>query len=1253
MKNQKPKSRWRLWKWLGGILGLVLLLLVLFSLLVTTDRFWKWAAPKIVVAVNDRVNGEVTVDKIYGNPLTALVFEKVVVTGHQDEVLRAKELQITLSLLSILKLEPEINAIEISGLQVNLNQDHQGRWNVTGLLKERPPPPFKELHFPDISIVQGEVRLTRPGQELLIRRLDLKLDDLIIKNPGRLDQVIQVRSGHLAFTPPNLPRITLQSKLSVSALKLQLDSLNITLNDQPAGLITGSLTRLDHLPELILDIRLLPLSGKQVRGIWPKWPLDQKMAGDLKLTGDIRHIRGTGKICLGKCHIALNGGLNYENSANLDYWLNVRVDSLSADILRAIAVNRFPAEAKLSPLGGSLSLAGTGLPWSGGRLQSNLKIRPFQYNQAEVTETQINFDISEDSQQQLKAEVKGNFGRLAAHGSGRLVPGLGPKPGLSGELEAKVEQLNPALLAGQKAPAGRVEGNFTGQFTWPEPGNLSLLEAQGTLTAKGTLQEYIVQELRVQGQWQQNVLKLPQARLRLAGVQAALQGSVQRTGADLNFNLELSPQAQWPLVPAGLKGEVKARGSFRGSWASPHLRLTASGQRLAWHQLSVESLQISGDSRGWPPDVARLELTGKKFKSPWLSLFKVRLTSQAQQRQVAFDLRLDQPKQSVGLVGGTLNLQSRPYLLSVDTCRLGTDKHQVVSLAPIQLRFAPEGFELSPASFRYRDCTVNLGGIANQQALSFRVDVERFPVAVLNNLWPSVPLLEGALDLQSKAKGSLRSPMIDGRLTISPGRVADFEFQTFRLDWTYATDQLQIDGQLREKADGPGLLLNGQIPLSLSFCPLVVQAREQGLQIRLQGEKLNLAMVSDLIPAVEAAQSGLEVQAQLTGSLKNPHIAGKVKWGSGFLKLREAGVPYDLAAGELHLDQEKVTLPRLVLHSGEGRASLSGTMTLVGLEPRAVDYRLQSTNFLALNRAGSRAVANGQINLSGTWPHLEVHGQVTIPEAQIKLSLFQAAGHPEIRVIKPQKASPVQTPAQKESEDSALWKNLLIKLNIKLPGKVWVREKDLKANLTGGIRVIKIPPRPLFLAGKVQSLQGSIILNRKVFDIEHALVTFPGSPGGLIMLDARARHEMDDVTLIIVASGPVTNPRTHLESMPPLSQPDVLSYLLFDRPANAITREHGAMSILGGITAEKMKDFFGGAIPLVESLSLNGGGGAVGVGKKLTKDITVSYERNLDPLSAEDVNQFRVEYKLNKYLSLESQFGRRNPGGDIFLNFDF
>jgi hypothetical protein len=31
----------------------------------------------------------------------------------------------------------------------------------------------------------------------------------------------------------------------------------------------------------------------------------------------------------------------------------------------------------------------------------------------------------------------------------------------------------------------------------------------------------------------------------------------------------------------------------------------------------------------------------------------------------------------------------------------------------------------------------------------------------------------------------------------------------------------------------------------------------------------------------------------------------------------------------------------------------------------------------------------------------------------------------------------------------------------------------------------------------------------------------------------------------------------------------------------------------------------------------------------------------------------RVEYKVNKYMSLESTAGRRNTGGDVIFNYDF
>ncbi|MFP3867653.1 MAG: translocation/assembly module TamB domain-containing protein [Desulfobacteraceae bacterium] len=1247
-ENQKPKKSWRLLKWLGGILVVVVLLLALFSLLVTTDLFWEWGGPKIVVGVNNRLNGKMTVEKIYGNPLTALVFENILVTGRQGEVLRAQQLKIRFSLLSFLKLKPEINELEINAPRINLAQDQQGRWNFTGLKKKTPPPPFGEIRLPAIQINQGEISLSRPGQEWLIRQLDLRLEGLVIKKPGRADQFIQVQSGCLAFTPPDLPRVTIQSKLLISTEELQLEKLAISLNDQPAAAMAGSLTQLDKLPQLDLDIRLLPLSGQQVRGIWPKWPWEQELSAGLQLAGDIAHSHLTGKIHLGDGCIDLEGELN---SQKPDWRLNARFDDLGATILRALAGDRVPPGAKLSPLGGQLRLAGTGLPWGEARMQSSLKIKPFQYNQAEVAEAEASFDIDHEGRQQLKAHIQGNFGRLATHGSGRLVPGLGPEPGLAGNLEIEAKRLNPSLLVGRQAPPGLLEGKFAGQFKWPQPGHLSRLEAKGVLTAKGKLQEYTFQEIRVESQWQQDVLKLPQARLRLAGLRVELRGALQRTGADLKFDLELSPRVSWPLVPAGLRGEVKAQGSFTGSWDAPTLRLIASGRQVAWNRLSVQVLQLSANSRGWPPDVARLELTAQKINTPWLNLAQAQLTGQAEQRRLSFELALNQPQQSVGQVAGTMNLQGKHYLLIIDTCRLGTDKHQVVSQTPIQLRFTPGGFELSPAAFHYQDCTINLGGTADGQSLGFRVGVERFPVAVLNNLWPSVPPLKGDLDLQTEATGSLRSPIINGKLSLSPGRIADFRFQTFQLDWTYAGNQLQLDGQLREKADGPGLLLNGQIPVSLAFRPLVIKAQENGLSIRLRGKKLNLARLADLTPELEAAQGSLDIQAQCTGSLKNPQCTGKIKWGSGFVKLRQAGVPYDLAPGELQLEKEKITLPRLALSSGAGTASLAGNIALAGFQPQTVDARLETANFLALDRAGSRAVANSRITLTGTWPKLEARGQVTIPEAQLAFRLFQPEDHSEIRVIRDRK--PSLPPPQKESEDSALWKNLLIKLDIKLPGAVWVREKDIKAQLTGDFRVIKIPPRPLYLAGKIRAEEGSIILNRKVFSIEHALVTFPGSPQGLIMLNARAQHEMKDVTLIIIATGPITNPRTQLESVPPLPQPDILSYLLFDRQASDITRDQAAMGILGGITADKMKEIFGEAIPLVGSLSVTGEGDSVGVGKQLTKDITVYYERNLDPLTAEDVNQFRIDYKLNRFLSLESQFGRRNPGGDIFLNIDF
>jgi translocation and assembly module TamB len=166
-----------------------------------------------------------------------------------------------------------------------------------------------------------------------------------------------------------------------------------------------------------------------------------------------------------------------------------------------------------------------------------------------------------------------------------------------------------------------------------------------------------------------------------------------------------------------------------------------------------------------------------------------------------------------------------------------------------------------------------------------------------------------------------------------------------------------------------------------------------------------------------------------------------------------------------------------------------------------------------------------------------------------------------------------------------------------------------------------------------------------------------------VTLEGRATHEISGITLILIASGPANKPQVRMESIPPLPPADQLAYLVFGRPAQTLSREEylsvgqQAMGILGGITAQKLQDILGQDFPLVGNVQLKGGQvegrQIVGIAKPLTKDITVTFERKTSPLYRDDTNQVRVEYKVNKYISLESQVGQRNSGGDVLFNLDF
>ena len=89
----------------------------------------------------------------------------------------------------------------------------------------------------------------------------------------------------------------------------------------------------------------------------------------------------------------------------------------------------------------------------------------------------------------------------------------------------------------------------------------------------------------------------------------------------------------------------------------------------------------------------------------------------------------------------------------------------------------------------------------------------------------------------------------------------------------------------------------------------------------------------------------------------------------------------------------------------------------------------------------------------------------------------------------------------------------------------------------------------------MRAVKGTIELQGRTFKVAEGSVTLPGKPGVPGTLAGRAINEVDEVTLFLDISGPTNKPVVRLSSNPPLPPPDLLSYLVFGRPAATLNKE--------------------------------------------------------------------------------------------------
>lgn len=401
------------------------------------------------------------------------------------------------------------------------------------------------------------------------------------------------------------------------------------------------------------------------------------------------------------------------------------------------------------------------------------------------------------------------------------------------------------------------------------------------------------------------------------------------------------------------------------------------------------------------------------------------------------------------------------------------------------------------------------------------------------------------------------------------------------------------------------------------------------LRATLNGQRLDIDTLS-LHGAAGGGGSGRRARANSGG--------GELT-GSGFAEWRPATAPRGAPSGTAAPD---------------GAAAPPGVLSRIHM---ALDVQAKALRVSA--RADRRLVVSGQVRARLTDAQLEIRGNLQADQA---LFVLPDENAPSLgsdvtvrtggRVVWPTTSTP---PAGSTATAVRVMPDVSVTLD--LGRDFQVQGRGLKTRLAGQLQLrsnaaTAYQPR---LQGEVRTVRGTYKAYGQQLDIEEGVLRFSG-PFDNPSLDILAIRPNLSQRVGVQISGTVLSPRVRLYASPELPEVEKLAWLVLGRSAanggaESAVLQQAAMALLGG-NKGGLSGGLASALGLDE-LSLRGaataGDGttsaaAVTLGKRITRDFYVAYERSL----AGALGTFFVFYDLTKRFTLRAQSGQQSAVDLIF-----
>jgi autotransporter translocation and assembly factor TamB len=274
------------------------------------------------------------------------------------------------------------------------------------------------------------------------------------------------------------------------------------------------------------------------------------------------------------------------------------------------------------------------------------------------------------------------------------------------------------------------------------------------------------------------------------------------------------------------------------------------------------------------------------------------------------------------------------------------------------------------------------------------------------------------------------------------------------------------------------------------------------------------------VPAVRATAGTIDGKLELTGTLREPKLAGLVALDDVTATLGQAGQRFERVNGKIALNGRELHLYPTKLHDREGSMQVEGDLKMTDfntwqakLEAKADDFPVRRSGVMVA-RFGGKLDVEAKVDPAATELDVELSG------ARLELTGESLAGvqaldpHPDVVFVDG------PPPEQKKPEPSSI--PVVVRVKSKEP--FWVRREDFSALVSTDLR-IEVRNGQTNLSGPLEIQRGVVELLGQLFDIKSGKITFAGGHQVEPTLELTATRRVPGGSLVTIeATGTLYRP---------------------------------------------------------------------------------------------------------------------------------